>query len=381
MEMKGRREDCDVPDTVWLEILSKLPQKSKFKFRCVSKTWNLLISDTYYMATKTLSPWNLLVSEIYFKDTRRPVVPYTGIRFALPQHSEFTSIDFSLKFLPPQENGEIRVLASSNGLLLCGNLSGYTYYVCNPLTAQYVSLPDSASKCELAGVGFLSTDRDYKVVQIRRCYPVHDTVRLRIFSSDVGEWKSIELSCPLLPRIDSESEQAAVFFNDTMHFFASPDIVVACDLHKEQCRLIHLPKTGSFRLISDKLLRVCNGQLQYLQSVTRFVLKQRHQLPDWDLIVRKLDDYDAGEWSIQVKIPMGQCGPTRFRVLAFHPFDVNVIYGQRQKSIFCFNLETWTFERVNDEGFPPLLRSSAVFPFVLPPWPKTIPQPTWKTIP
>ncbi|KAL9332938.1 hypothetical protein Peur_073077 [Populus x canadensis] len=72
-------DDSEIPDGVLMEILLRLPLKSIFKFKCVSKRWLSVISDPYLVTSflaqlkkESLSPaWDLLFCYICIMEVVR----------------------------------------------------------------------------------------------------------------------------------------------------------------------------------------------------------------------------------------------------------------------------------------------------------------------
>lgn len=121
-------DDSDVPDWLLTEILQRLPVKHIFMFKCVSRRWFTLISDPFFarsyatrindsLSFSTSQPWNLLFR--YLFEIR--ILPSSMIddRVALKQFQDFSLPGFSLNYLPSEQDCPIKILASSNGLLLC----------------------------------------------------------------------------------------------------------------------------------------------------------------------------------------------------------------------------------------------------------------------
>jgi hypothetical protein len=121
-------DNSEIPDGVLMEILLRLPLKSIFKFKCVSKRWLSVISDPYLVTSflaqlkkESLSPaWDLLFCYMYNgggEISAKDMAP----RLTFKNHPDFKPRGFSLEFLTCEvhpQNQSIKVLAASNGLML-----------------------------------------------------------------------------------------------------------------------------------------------------------------------------------------------------------------------------------------------------------------------
>ncbi|KAJ6677291.1 hypothetical protein OIU85_010454 [Salix viminalis] len=199
--------DSDIPDSLLTEILIRLPVKSIFLFKSVSKRWLSLISDAffgrYYAArinndpalSRSHQPWIFLFPYFY-----KEVLPTeTVIRFPTSFNPELfyelSSSLFSLSFLPVQTEDSVlslHIIASSSGLVLCcRNAYPLTYYVCNPLTKQHVILPTPpkpASFCHSMDAGIIcKDDGSYTVVRIPNEQSSSNMLELEIFSSETAD--------------------------------------------------------------------------------------------------------------------------------------------------------------------------------------------------
>ncbi|XP_023533020.1 F-box protein At5g07610-like [Cucurbita pepo subsp. pepo] len=181
-------------DDLLVEILVRLPIPSVLRFKSVSKRWLSLISDpnfshrriTFYPPT----PSGIFLTRHFWRPVPR------GFGFVVlrpnPPQVPFESLE------PSVPKRRIEILQSCNGLLLCcsyGRRYGKnTYYVYNPMTKQYTTLPmlQMSKKKKLTVGPSLAYDpirsSNYKVVCVRRLDS--ENFQIKIYSHDSGSWRS-----------------------------------------------------------------------------------------------------------------------------------------------------------------------------------------------
>ncbi|CAN1179084.1 F-box protein At5g49610 [Linum perenne] len=137
-----------------VEVLVRVPLKDVFRSKCVCKLWLSCLQDNYsYVGSRFLQQ---RISELPLNKDEEQLIPVVWNQSEMllvqqPSWYNVTASKFSLDFLPfydviiPPDGKSIRnvVLASDNGLLVCSpNNSQYAeYYICNPLTRQWLALP------------------------------------------------------------------------------------------------------------------------------------------------------------------------------------------------------------------------------------------------
>ncbi|XP_028101414.1 putative F-box/kelch-repeat protein At1g12870 [Camellia sinensis] len=117
------------------EILLRVPTKSLIRFKCVSKHWLSLISDSQFSSNHTRRTNISVISGLYFysnwmlKDVNS---------VSLQSHSTLPPFTF----LDGVGEESTRMFVNScNGLLLCSKIYRQHYIVCNLTTQKYTALP------------------------------------------------------------------------------------------------------------------------------------------------------------------------------------------------------------------------------------------------
>ncbi|GAB4842847.1 hypothetical protein Ancab_012825 [Ancistrocladus abbreviatus] len=394
-----RIEGCpanDMPDWVLHEIFLRLPVKSLFRFKCVSKHWHSLISDPSFARSYTCQNidknkcslcWTFLFC--YMNSNCGQIPPGQmglGAAFKLchPNYNKLPS--FALQFLKRKQRPteSVRVLASSNGLLLCCASQHWQelYYVCNPLTIQWVALPRRPQLHKWVSIGFLVEPEDgaFQVVRIAEFSSSSNVLDLEIFFSKDGKWIERKLLCAC-PVWLSIAHRQAVPYQGILHWREYNNRIIAYDPKSniQTCRLLDMPKDRDRD--GQGILGVSQDSLRYFE-VHRW--SQNRGLSVW-----VLKNYEIGEWCLEYRVSIAEIYLANPQVnkalqssrcllcpLAFHPLNPNIVYLVCNNNLALYDLETRRLETVRFDCFPlSYLDLGTVFPFVLQPWPTPVHKP------
>ncbi|OVA08923.1 F-box domain [Macleaya cordata] len=413
-------ENTDLSEDVLFEIFVHLPLNSIFKFRCVSKLCFSLLSNPCFISKwrriNSYTPWMLINVDFVLV-----VHGLVSIK-SLDLHSEFISDHdgFSFKFLSkknPYRNPEIYPLASSNGLVLCSTSLQYQtrYYVCNPLTKEWMSLRRQPKNCHkwvlhgficessnsLTFTNLLKTKKkkftsstSYKVVRIPEL-GVSPTTNfdLEIFSSETGEWNTYKVSCPQeVSKLYYSITNHVVIQNGVLYWLERRNRILVYDLSNNNnnktaggcCRLINLPenKESFYRCLgmSEGFICYCqcnNGQFSVWVledcSIRGSVWCLIHKINLEDMLLPENCD---GQFIIK---DLGSGGLVNLKPLAFNPVDRNVVIFAFLRSfqaslIFAYNIKTKRIKELitNHNLLYFCSRIEDMSSFVLSPWPTSL---------
>lgn len=159
----------DLPDSLLVEILRRLPSK-EFVFQCtsVSKRWCTLISEPYFIG-------RFLCLQKYKTPITPSLIDRRGLEFPCARvlFSPTAVAPPRTAVAPPRSNllapvfkrlmnacglkEQPFVIGTSNDLVLCCRTQYYQrdYYICNPYTRQWVTLPSTPRCRERVLVGFI----------------------------------------------------------------------------------------------------------------------------------------------------------------------------------------------------------------------------------
>ncbi|MED6186453.1 hypothetical protein PIB30_066831 [Stylosanthes scabra] len=206
-------------------ILGRLPTKILLRLKCVSKYWLSLISDKEFRHMHTLHgyhdqhhrpPPSLIISSYNYENI---LLPLTTGAMTLPAHS------LDLSFL---NHGPVRVVRSCNGLLLCGDEHDH-HFVCNPITKEFISLPQYLHVIPWCVYLAFEPSRspNFQVVSTKNVWIVPNKLkpdspipnppffcRCVVYSSETGSWSEL-IEIPITKPI---SPSAGVYCNGGIHW-------------------------------------------------------------------------------------------------------------------------------------------------------------------
>ncbi|XP_017974588.1 PREDICTED: F-box/kelch-repeat protein At3g23880 [Theobroma cacao] len=186
--MKEQKRMVQLFDDLIIGIMARHPPKSILRFRCLSKSWNALLSSSSFI-TMHLNH----VKESKYNDMQRLILSSTYFLQSMSYEAEEKPsyrIDFplDLKYC-------IELLGSCNGLL-CLGMPRETLILWNPSIKEFKKLPLSCplDMRDTFGFGYDHSTDDYKIIRIfklvDRIYSVEAPVD--IYSLKSNTWKRIQ---------------------------------------------------------------------------------------------------------------------------------------------------------------------------------------------
>ncbi|CAL5210722.1 unnamed protein product [Lathyrus oleraceus] len=230
-------------DDLISEIISLLPVKPLLRFKCVSNSWNTLISSPTFVklhlkrsATSSNTQFTLITNHIkcIFKDEDWSIIPYPINSLIDNPSATFVADSHYLLNL---KDKEWSMAGSCNGLIC---LVGYRFNNrVNKLQDYWLQLWNPATRKISRNIGYFRDSEGFvfnfgwddstgtfKVVASRFIRDGH-TSEVRVFTVGDNVWRNIE-KFPVVPlglewhgrRIDKEYEYGCVFLNTTFNWLA-----------------------------------------------------------------------------------------------------------------------------------------------------------------
>ncbi|XP_050283030.1 F-box protein CPR1-like isoform X4 [Quercus robur] len=264
-----------LPEEVVLEILHRLPVKSLIRFRCVSKSWNSLITSSAFInshLTRSLSlPSNsnkLIVRHCVDN-------PYVDHYKLIDDNSD--SFDQIQSIELPRRSRRIQhfqLIGSVNGLFSLYDQDCYILW--NPSIRKFITLPKPFSfiGCFRHAFGYDPRTNDYKLVRI--AFPYKDNMSeeakprlIEVYSLNEGCWRITSASFPPGIKVTDWYKPAASL-NGAVHFAAEYEpggpcgpLVLSFDLRDEVFHMIPLPNV-TFKSTYNDHTSVIGGSLSLL---------------------------------------------------------------------------------------------------------------------
>ncbi|KAL7596325.1 hypothetical protein Lser_V15G30576 [Lactuca serriola] len=379
-------------DELLIETLIRLPLKPANICKCISVRFRSLISSSNFVRCYlNHHQINESFALCYDLDGKRKIRPSSvGMCMAF-ESPIFESPGFSLSFL--QET--IQYLASNNGLVLCcaDLCPPVVYFVCNPLTKQWITLPPPPTDVKSSYIGFTCNPQyscndnqeqrmttSFKVVCIQ--VALRDTLSLEIFCSESGKWtnENYMLSSTSVNeffyRCNFGYPSSAVVCGGLLHWDnLSKTEIFTYDPYRGICESIKYPP-GITESSSDYCLGESGGRLRYADYSKSSKTYRVWQLKDCS--------NDGGEWFLLHKVNilgMKSTVQTAYNdlisLLLPHPLDQDIVFFWCLCSlrILEYNMRTKLLKLpcFPQDAKVKYLMIPVVFPFVLPCWPTTVP--------
>ncbi|KAJ8555959.1 hypothetical protein K7X08_022717 [Anisodus acutangulus] len=405
-----------LPDWFLIEVLSRLPLKCVFRYKCVSKRCRFLISEpsfeSLYISRASLlpPPWTILANTLYVK----------GVIFLAQSflHDFFFDNRLSPRFrtthfpyIVRPEGEQYNIVAVSDGLVLYDRDVSVEkvsdYHIYNAVKGHSVALPRTSTRFSgYVSTGFLTESEEgsltsYKVVRLDCQFGESYILKFEVFSSETGCWRNVVVHMDRA--IEVVWLRRPVALNGKLHCIDRRHGILAFDPFNDQCRVIELPVDIDKQCIdarnngSPVLLDVHHGRLRY----TEVSVVPSYPFGFSGISVWVLDEYDSSSWTLQHRVKIGDICFDDILIskalngiiptpIAFHPLDVNIFYLGFGDTVVSYNMKTSKLDALVDPAVVQgmLQRSgqrdslkgtmkpcwSSAFVLTLPPWPISLPS-------
>jgi F-box interacting protein len=233
------------PDDVVFDILTRLPAKSLVRFRCVSKSWNSIITNSDFNVIRLKQAKSLS----YNNNNNNGYVLYMPMR-----DDDYTSSREELCISVWNNDGTLtnlskfetpfcyaRIVSFCNGIYLCDS---YYYnnvlYLWNPSIGKFKKLV-TTSTGGVHGFAYDSQNNDFKILRM-------GAEVAEVYTLSTDSWRKVVISESLSESIDY-IYLSSLFFNGALHSIArsgSCHFILAFDINDEIFRKIMLPQNDNF---------------------------------------------------------------------------------------------------------------------------------------
>ncbi|KAL5721033.1 hypothetical protein ACHQM5_013641 [Ranunculus cassubicifolius] len=153
-------------------------------------------------------------------------------------------------------SGEFEIVGSVNGLVCfapaprCDSYNALPYYVCNPITKEYVILPKSPKikrRPICTGFGYDSSSNEYKVIRILQTKHTFKA-KAEVHTLGVKGWRQI----PSVPHLfNGTPTKNVVLVNGSLHWLTHEPTdalgIVSFVVRTEECQVVPLPFSIKFQ--------------------------------------------------------------------------------------------------------------------------------------
>lgn len=224
---------ANLPEDLVLKIFSKLPAKPLSRLKCLSKHWNHLISDPYFMKSIRSRQMTLLaIHSFHAMDNRDHSIVKLGSPF---RNSKIEDVIIAGTF-----NGIVLLILKYpdfDYMILYNPFTGVFKLVPDPdLDPPLIASPDTFTY----GFGYGTTPDDLKIVRLEACCR---SKSFEIFGLKSGSWST---PSKLISRDFALLQDAGTFLNGFLYWIAysfddSRLLVVALDVKEMVFSKIPLP--------------------------------------------------------------------------------------------------------------------------------------------
>lgn len=324
-----------LPRDLLIEILSRLPVKDLCKLRCVSKSWNDLLSRDIEFISRHIE-WSkknpLLLVRRYISDG-------TGDLNNSKITMELTSIDMHgdvTDQFKKEIDGPVHTFISCGPLtLLC---CMYSLYVCNPTIHQLVRVPyRSNARLYNVGFGYLPKSNEYKIVHMFN-HSNFGKMGCEIFSFRIGEnvssgyWTTIG-DCPF----SAWTDESPVCVNGIIYWALSSGwkhkSILSLDLERAEFSSISYPIHESKKY----------SFLEYIAFMgTLSVVGFSAEESTMDIWMMK--DKRKKIWTMEYSINLFPLCP-KFIIPSDDHSD-EILLHMEQRDLVCYSLKSRTLTRI-----------------------------------
>ncbi|XP_050251454.1 F-box/kelch-repeat protein At3g06240-like isoform X3 [Quercus robur] len=299
-----------LPHDVVFDILSRLAVKSLMRFRCVSKSWNSIITDPIFITkhlnlnkAKSLSNNN---GFLLYSDYEEDGPKWKDLGTAVCNSDRtFTEISrFQIPF------PAVNIVGFCNGMFCLDSYMDGVIYLWNPSIKTFKSLSpphDMYTYGRTLGFAYHSQNNDYKILRIvphRHYEGSARSAEAQVYTLSTDSWKSFVISFGSdhdVGYIDSRYGIPCLFFNGALHVLATTkdhSYSLCFDVNDETFQKIILPVPvyfygGKFSLAVFKgSLAMIGFSTEHLSSPIIWVMREYGVVDSWTKITVEFEEVE-----------------------------------------------------------------------------------------
>ncbi|KAH7688161.1 F-box domain-containing protein [Dioscorea alata] len=375
---KPDKKKSVINEDIVTEILLRLPAKSIYKFKCVSKTWLKIITDPWFGHAYNSSNGLPVLAGFFHADDNHDHLIFNPINHQLKSPS-LNHVPLNLPDL------YISITPTSNGLLLLCTMNGLKI-VYNPVTRRRLMIPKMKGKQDWYHAFGLIHEKNnhvkavfaYKLVtdDIQMAFEIDrikcdnkivgrdespemlaqfqcktKEVEFRVYCSKKNEWNSKRLVSKFPRYVCFQPKQkAGVSIGGYLYWITLDGAVVSYNSESEVAELISSPE-ASTGLEAKSMYCSANGILVYCarERITEEVVI-------WELSDRKT-------WIAKERVKLHGLENYHLRTILYVCYEMQAVFVQTTKEVYKFGMSEEKLE---------LICSDWVTPYMMPPWPAAL---------
>ncbi|KAG2328195.1 hypothetical protein Bca52824_010923 [Brassica carinata] len=334
-----------IPVDLIIEIVSRLPEKSVARCRCVSKFWASILSRQEFTETflaRSLARPQLFSSFPHLsQNTDENSYVTANYHMNLPCERIYTVRHISgLVYIR-----EHRILNGSKHVLV--------WKICNPITGQCFTLPEvkphKGYSWILTFFGYDPIEKQVKVLTITWEHEGDNVIsnehHVLTLETDKVSWRRIECGAPHSPSHDGVCISGVLYYKASEKAFSNASMIVCFDVRSEKYNFIRVRESSSGAVHPTTTLINYNSKLASLTTPTMSYFDEDGI--SFDMWV--LQDPRKEEWS-KHSYKLTVCRSYSFGVTGTNEI---VFFRDSLSAPFCvfyYNLERKTIRRVQIRG-------------------------------
>ncbi|KAH7688159.1 F-box domain-containing protein [Dioscorea alata] len=381
---KPGKKKSVINEDIVTEILLRLPAKSIFKFKCVSKTWLKIINDTWFANTYKSSNGPPVLAGFFHADDNYDLI-FNPVNHRLKSPS-LNHVPMSLQ--------SISTIPSSNGFLILCTADGKKI-VYNPVTRRRFVIPKMRENLDWCHAFGLIHEKDnhikavfaYKLItsDIQMALHIHriiydnrivaidelqerwpglrvkwgcgtKQIEFRVYCSKKNEWNCNRLVSKFPRYVCFEPEQmAGISIRGNLYWMTLDGAVLSYNSESEAAELISAPVVSP-GLEAKSMHCSANGTLVYCARE-----RMTEEVVIWELS-------DQKRWVAKERVKLH--GPENFRPvkILYVCREMQAVFVQTSKAVYRFGVSEKKLELICDLT----LNCDQVTPYLMSPWPAAL---------
>ncbi|CAA7043490.1 unnamed protein product [Microthlaspi erraticum] len=348
---KPVREYSDpIPVDILIDIFSRLSRKTTMRFRCVSKLWGYILRPpdfTELFLTNSYTRPRIFFTvvsnhKLFFYSSPQPQNPdHNSTLVATRYHTSFP------EYFPFDNCSTVCGLT-----LLQGDYEKKSPVICNPITGDFITLPEVKAKAKSSYLGYDPTRKQFKVLCLNPS--LYETPKIhQVLTLESGKhlWREIECGFRFT---ESGRTGGEVCIDGILYFGAKLEqrwVIVCFDVRYEKFGFINIDKD----MLSEHDTYCRSGFLALFNYKGKLGMRNTSGFRDtYHFVLWVLEDAGSHKWSKHTYVLpistiekwfVGMTGSGEV-VLSSYRYNLQNLFR-----VYFYNLERKSFTTLDFQGF------------------------------